>query len=159
MQKTRKKQERKFEDIIRVASVDLPLSKSIYTALTRVKGVSWMMSNAILERLNIPREKKVGELTKEDIKKIEDFIHNKISNLPVWMLNRRKDRETGENSHATGTKLELANEFDIRRLKKIKSYRGSRHTLGLPVRGQRTKAHFRHGGRAIGVERAKAKKR
>ena len=40
-------------------------------------------------------------------------------------------------------KLELQKEFDIKRLKKIKSYRGLRHSTGQPVRGQRTKSHFR----------------
>lgn len=43
----------------------------------------------------------------------------------------------------TGTGLELQTEFDIKRLKKIKSYRGIRHAANLPVRGQRTKSHFR----------------
>ena len=52
--------------------------------------------------------------------------------------------------------MDLQNEFDIRRLKKIKSYKGIRHSLGQPVRGQRTKAHFRK-GRAVGVKRVKVK--
>ena len=43
----------------------------------------------------------------------------------------------------TGTDLELQTEFDIKRMKKIKSYKGVRHSAGQPVRGQRTKSHFR----------------
>lgn len=58
-------------------------------------------------------------------------------------MNRRKDVESGEEKHLTGTDLDLRKDFDIKKLKKIKSYRGLRHTAGLPTRGQRTKAHFR----------------
>jgi len=50
----------------------------------------------------------------------------------------------------------LQTEFDIKRLKKIKSYRGLRHVLGQPVRGQRTRGHFRK-NKAVGVT-GKAKK-
>ena len=48
----------------------------------------------------------------------------------------------------------MQREFDIRKMKKIKCYKGVRHSLGQPVRGQRTRAHFRK-GRSIGVTRAK----
>ena len=43
----------------------------------------------------------------------------------------------------SGSDLELARDFDIKRLKKIKSYRGIRHVAGLPTKGQRTRANFR----------------
>jgi small subunit ribosomal protein S13 len=52
--------------------------------------------------------------------------------------------------------LDLSRDFDIRRMKKIRSYKGWRHATGQPVRGQRTKSHFRHGG-AIGVAKGKAR--
>ena len=54
--------------------------------------------------------------------------------------------------------LELQKEFDIKRLKKIKSYRGIRHTLGLPSRGQRTKGNFRpHKMKGVGIKKKKNK--
>ena len=59
------------------------------------------------------------------------------------MLNRQKDFEVGKNKHLVGSDLDLRKEFDIKRLKKIKSYRGLRHLVGLPMRGQRTRSHFR----------------
>ena len=65
--------------------------------------------------------------------------------------------ETGENKHLTGSDLELRNEFDIKRLKKIRVYRGYRHMARLPVRGQRTRGHFRK-NRAKGVGIKKKKK-
>ena len=52
--------------------------------------------------------------------------------------------------------MDLAREFDIRRMKKVRSYKGIRHLQGQPVRGQRTRAHFRK-GRSVGVTRAKVK--
>ena len=71
-------------------------------------------------------------------------------------MNRRKDEETGESKHLLTTDLEMARDFDIRKMKKIKSYKGWRHAMGQPVRGQRTKSHFRK-GTAMGVIKAKAK--
>jgi small subunit ribosomal protein S13 len=56
--------------------------------------------------------------------------------------------------HLIESDLELKKEFDIRRLKEIDSYKGWRHTIGLPVRGQKTKSSFRSGGK-IGVSRAR----
>ena len=47
-------------------------------------------------------------------------------------------------------------EYLLKRLREIKCYRGIRHSLGLPVRGQRTKAHFRK-GKAVGVQKGKVK--
>jgi small subunit ribosomal protein S13 len=49
----------------------------------------------------------------------------------------------------------MKKEFDIKRLRKIKSYRGIRHASKLPVRGQRTRANFRRKGHAVGVKRKK----
>ena len=45
----------------------------------------------------------------------------------------------------------MKREFDIKRMKKIKSYKGARHSAGQPVRGQRTRSHFRSRGKAVGV--------
>ena len=73
-----------------------------------------------------------------------------------WMLNRKKDRESGLSKHLITTDLDLARDFDVRRMKKIKSYRGWRHATGQPVRGQRTRSHFRKGG-AVGVAKGKAR--
>ena len=67
------------------------------------------------------------------------------------MKNRRSDPETGVTSHLYGSDLDMKKEFDIKRMKKIKSYKGIRHTMKLPVRGQRTRSHFRKGGKAVGV--------
>ena len=63
--------------------------------------------------------------------------------IPDYLLNRRGDFKTNENKQLVSSDLELQKEFDIKRLKKIKSYRGYRHASGLPLRGQGTKSNFR----------------
>jgi len=70
-----------------------------------------------------------------------------------FLKNRRSDFKTGEESHIIGSELDMKKDFDIRRLKKIRAYRGIRHAAGLPVRGQRTRSHFRKKGQAVGVKR------
>jgi len=137
------------EMIIRVMGYDLPGSKSIYTALTRIKGISWSISNAVCLKLNYPKSKKISELTKDELKNIESFLKE----LPIYdfLKNRRLDPETGKTGHNFGTNLEITRDFDIKRMKKIKSYKGIRHTAKLPVRGQRTRSHFRTRGKASGM--------
>jgi len=139
------------EFLIRILGFDIPGSKNIYSGLTRIKGVSWTISNAVCLKLGLPRSKKVGELSKDEIKKIEEFIEE----LPVFdfLKNRRADIETGETAHYHGSDLDMKKEFDIKRLKGIKCYRGVRHALKQPVRGQRTRSHFRKKGRAMGVKK------
>ncbi len=133
--------ERREERLVRIMSKDIEGKMKIYAGLTKIKGVSWALSNAVCKTLNIDKKKTIGSLSDEEIKKISEFLKN--PRLPAHLLNRQKDLETGEERHLTGTDLDLRKDFDIKRLKKIKSYRGIRHTAGLPLRGQRTKAHFR----------------
>ena len=131
----------KHEKIVRILSKDIEGNVKIYPGLTKIKGISWSFSNAVCNALKIDKNKKIGDLTEKEIALISEFIKN--PKLPKFLLNRRFDFETGEDSHLNGIDLELKNEFDIKRLKKIKNYRGFRHMSGLTVRGQRTKGNFR----------------
>jgi small subunit ribosomal protein S13 len=133
--------EKHEERVVRLLSKDIEGKMTIYAGLTKVKGISWALSNAICKKLKINKRKTVGALTEDEIKKIVEFMKN--PEFPSYILNRRNDFETGENKHMIGSNLELINEFDIKRLKKIKSYKGVRHAAKLPVRGQRTKGNFR----------------
>ena len=144
-----------IKSIIRVINTDIDGNKTTYNGLRKVKGINFMFANAICSYLNIDKNKKLGTLTPEEIKKIESLVGNPEI-LPKWLLNRRKDYDTGKNLHLTTSKLKLSKEFDIKRLKQIKSYRGLRHAWNLPVRGQRTKAHFRK-GKTVGVQKKKIK--
>ncbi|OGJ13368.1 30S ribosomal protein S13 [Candidatus Pacearchaeota archaeon RBG_19FT_COMBO_34_9] len=141
MEKPKIDKEKYEERIVRVLSKDIEGKLKIYVGLTKIKGISWSLANAICKALNLDKNKKIGSLSKEELEKIEEFI--KKPNMPAYLFNRKMDLGTGENKHLLGSDLELQKEFDISRLKKIKSYKGYRHALGLPVRGQRTKSHFR----------------
>ena len=136
-----KKQKSEDERIVRVMSKDIEGGMKIYPGLTKIKGISWTMANAICKKLQIDKNRNIGSLTDEEVKKIVEFMKN--PDLPKFLKNRNADFETGENKHLTGSDLDLEKEFDIKRLKKIRTYRGLRHSIGLPMRGQRTRSHFR----------------
>jgi len=129
------------EKIIRILAKDIEGGMTVYAGLTKVKGVSWGFSNAVCKVLKIDKKRKIGSLTDDEIKKIIEFIKN--PKLPKHLVNRRADFDTGENKHLVSADLELKKEFDVKRLKKIRSYRGLRHSLGLPTRGQKTRSNFR----------------
>ena len=143
-----------IKGILRIANSDINGSKTIYQGLTKIKGISFMFSNAICNNLNLDKYRKIGTLNEQEVKAIESLIKDP-SSLPKWLLNRRKDYDTGKDLHLTSAQLNLSKEFDIKRLKKLKSYRGIRHALGQPVRGQRTRSHFRT-GISVGVQRKAA---
>jgi small subunit ribosomal protein S13 len=112
--------------------------------LRKIKGIGFMYANTICYCTNIDKKKITGQMNDSEIQKIEDVLRNpKKYNIPVWMFNRKKDYETGENFHLIGTDLNLAVDNDMKNMKKIKSYKGIRHMQGQPVRGQRTKSNFR----------------
>lgn len=151
-QKTKEIEEKYEERMVRILSEDIEGGMGLYTGLTKIKGVSWGFANAVCNALDLDKRRKIGSLTQDEIKKISDFI--KEPKIPGFLLNRNFDFETGKNLHVTGTNLELQKEFDIKRLKKIKSYRGIRHAAGLPVRGQRTKSHFRKNrSKSVGIKK------
>ncbi|MEK6917478.1 MAG: 30S ribosomal protein S13 [Nanoarchaeota archaeon] len=127
--------------VVRILSKDIEGKMKMYVGLTKIKGISWSLSNAICRKLGIDKNRKIGSLSDEEIKKVSEFVKN--PDLPKQMFNRQKDFESGENKHLVGSDFDLRRDFDIKRLKQIKSYRGARHTSKLPVRGQRTKGHFR----------------
>ena len=138
------------ENLIRILSTDLPAEKTVYTALTRIKGISWSFSNALCHKLGIDRKKKILDLSEKEIEEITEFAKN--PEVPGFLLNRKKEIQSGETRHLITSDLDLRHEFDIKRLKKIKSYKGVRHIQGQPVRGQKTKAHFRK-NKTVGVRR------
>jgi small subunit ribosomal protein S13 len=142
---------------IRILNTDLDGKKQIKIGLTKIKGVGFAFSNAVCIKAKMNPAKKAGSLTPEEIKNLEEVLKNPTHyNIPVWMLNRRKDYETGEDDHLFTSDLDFTRSNDIRRLQRVKAVKGMRHAWGLPVRGQRTKSNFRKNkGKALGVQRAK----
>ncbi|MDP7610202.1 MAG: 30S ribosomal protein S13 [Candidatus Woesearchaeota archaeon] len=153
--KTEGKEEQEFKHIVRIGSADLDGNKPMHLALTKLKGVGFIFANAVLDSAEIDRNKKAGYLSKEETEKINKVIENPLeANIPVWMLNRRNDVETGKDMHLTGGDLDFAKENDVKRMKTIRCYKGVRHAFNLPVRGQRTKSNFRRNkGKVMGVKR------
>ena len=139
-----KTENKDFRHFVRIADTDLNGTKPIGSSLRQIKGVSFMFSNLICHLAKMDRTKRTGDLKEEEIKRINDVITDPLKfNIPSWMLNRRKDPETGEDKHLISADLTFTQDNDIKIMKKIKSYRGVRHILNQPVRGQKTKSNFR----------------
>lgn len=106
----------------RIVGVELPNNKKVWVALTYIYGIGRSRSFEILKNTGVDPDKKVGELTDEEISKITKYIQDHF-------------KVEGE--------LRSEVERNIRRLIEIGCYRGIRHKLGLPVRGQKTRSNAR----------------
>lgn len=149
-----------FRHFVRVANTDLVGNHALGRALTKIKGIGYQFSNVTLNLLKIDKYQKTGYIDSNSIKRIEEFLKDpKKFNVPSWLFNRRKDYETGEDMHILASDLDFTKDNDLKRMKKIKCYRGVRHMKGLPVRGQRTKSNFRKnkGKGSLGVKKKKGK--
>lgn len=145
-----------FRHIVRIANTDVKGEKQVHMAIHKIKGVSFMFSNFICHSAKVEPRKVAGTLTEEEVHRLEDVIRNPSKyKCPEWMLNRRKDYETGADMHLINTDWDLSVDADLKRMKKVKSYKGLRHMIGQPVRGQRTKSNFRKnkGKVSLGVVR------
>jgi len=138
--------------IIRVAGTDLDGGKSVMRALRKIKGIGVATSNAICLAAKINSLTKLGSLSETEIGNLENVIKNPTNfNVPAFLVNRRKDPATGVDMHLTSSDLDIARRFDVQRYINLRTYRGWRHMLGQPVRGQRTRSTFRTTGMAVGV--------
>lgn len=106
----------------RIAGVNIPTQKRVVVALTYIHGIGPAKSREICEKVGIPSEKRVNELSDEDVVKV---------------------RETIDSDYTVEGDLRREVAMNIKRLLDLKSYRGLRHRKGLPVRGQRTKCNAR----------------
>lgn len=142
-----------YRHIVRILGTDLDGSKRIAYGLSKIKGVGMNLAHAVVNALNLNPNLRVGELSDDLVSKIEDAIRDPAKyGLPSWLLNRRKDLETGRDLHLVGSDLDLRIRADIDLMKEIKSWRGIRHALGLKVRGQKTRTTGRK-GKTVGVRR------
>ena len=106
----------------RIAGVDLPKNKRVEVALTYIYGIGHTRAQRILESTGVDPDKRVKDLTPDEISKIREFIDHEY--------------------HVEGElRKEIA--MNIKRLIEIGCYRGLRHIAGLPVRGQRTRTNAR----------------
>jgi small subunit ribosomal protein S13 len=146
-----------FRYIVRVAGVDLPGDKAIAYALADIKGIGVSTAYAVLRKLGIDPHRLLGTLSDEEVDKLSEALKSvEKLGLPEWMLNRRRDPVTGESRHLITSDLLITVRNDIELMKKIKSYKGIRHMLGLKVRGQRTRTTGRTGV-TVGVRKGKGR--
>jgi small subunit ribosomal protein S13 len=143
-----------FKYIVRVANTDLDGKFQVIPALARVKGLGIRTGAIVAEKAGVNPYQKIGDLNDADVLKLQEAVENLEANLPAWMLNRRKDIETGEDGHLIGTDVEIKLRDDLNRLKKIRTFRGLRHENGQKVRGQRSKSNGRT-GLTLGVMKKK----
>ena len=106
----------------RIAGVDLPREKRVEIGLTYIYGIGLTSSQKILEQAGVNPDTRVKDLTESEIVKLRGLI---------------------EKEHVVEGDLRREVSFNIKRLIDIGSYRGRRHRMGLPVRGQRTKTNAR----------------
>lgn len=106
----------------RIAGVDLPKNERIEIGLTRIFGIGRSLSRKILEETKVNPNVRVKDLTDEDVVKIRSVI---------------------ERDYKVEGDLRREISMNIKRLIDIGTYRGLRHKLGLPVRGQRTRTNAR----------------
>jgi len=150
---------REFKHIIRISGTDLEGTQLVGYALTNIKGVGIRLANTIMERAGINSETRMGFLSEAEVKKIEDILEKPAKyGVYEWLLNRRKDRESGSNLHLICSDLVLQTKTDIDQMKKMKSRKGFRHSRGLKVRGQRTRTTGRK-GKAMGVKKKRVRER
>ncbi|WGS82612.1 MAG: 30S ribosomal protein S13 [Candidatus Karelsulcia muelleri] len=105
-----------------ISGIEIPNNKIGLIALTYIFGIGISTSKKILNNTGIDKNKKVSNWTDNEIKKIRKFLSEKIK---------------------TEGELRLEIQLDIKRIMDIGCYRGIRHRLGLPVRGQKTKNNCR----------------
>jgi small subunit ribosomal protein S13 len=106
----------------RIAGVDIPSDKQVQFSLPYIYGVGRVTARQVLDQTNIPVEKKVRDLTDDEVVRLRAVI---------------------ENEHMVEGDLRRDVRQNIQRLIEINCYRGARHRRGLPVRGQRTKTNAR----------------
>jgi len=129
-------------------------TKKLVPAIAEIKGVGDSYANAMVLSLKLDSRTRLGMLSDKQLQQIESALKDPNSlNLPPWLLNRRKDVDSGSNRHRIGSDLDFMIKGDLDREKNVFSWRGIRHSLGLKVRGQRTRTTGRK-GRTVGVKKS-----
>ena len=106
----------------RISGINIPLNKRVEIGLTYIYGIGRSQSNVLLAELGIEPDRKVRDLTEDEVVRLRDLIDNSL------VVEGDLRRERSQN---------------IKRLQEIGCYRGLRHRRGLPVRGQKTKTNAR----------------
>jgi len=115
----------------RISGINLPLNKQVYIALQYIYGIGDHYAEKICKELNIDRSKRVNNLTEDEVLKVRELI---------------------DKSYSVEGDLRRDISLNIKRLRDLGTYRGTRHRKKLPVRGQRTHSNARtRKGKAIAI--------
>lgn len=106
----------------RIAGINIPENKKIIASLAYIYGIGRPLAAKIIKHVKIDSGKKAKELTNEELTRLKDFV---------------------EKNYKIEGDLKRIIQSNIKRLKEISSYKGYRHSRGLPVRGQRTRTNSR----------------
>lgn len=152
-----RKVEKNIKGIKRIAGRDVSGDYTLFRSLLRVRGIGKSLCPTLVklisEKLAIPPQMQVGDLSDVQIEQIDQILSNLHQyNLPYFMLNRRKDITEGTNKHVIMNDLIFAVKQDIDREKNIYTWKGYRHAYRQKVRGQRTRNTGRI-GMSVGVIR------
>ncbi len=148
-----------FKHIVRICGTDLEGSKKLSSGLSKIKGIGTNFAHSIIKSAQLNSEIRIGLLSDQDMEKIESLINStEKGRIPHFLFNRRKDLTTGNDIHLHGSDLTFRKKMDIDSMRSLKSWKGIRHSLGLKVRGQKTRTSGRK-GKAMGVKKAALKAR
>ncbi|AEA81678.1 MAG: 30S ribosomal protein S13 [Pelagibacteraceae bacterium] len=115
----------------RISGINLPLNKQVYIALQYIYGIGDHYAEKICKELNIDRSKRVNNLTEDEVLKVRELI---------------------DKNYSVEGDLRRDISLNIKRLRDLGTYRGTRHRKKLPVRGQRTHSNARtRKGKAIAI--------
>ena len=115
----------------RISGINLPLNKQVYIALQYIYGIGDHYAEKICKELNIDRSKRVNNLTEDEVLKVRELIYK---------------------NYSVEGDLRRDISLNIKRLRDLGTYRGTRHRKKLPVRGQRTHSNARtRKGKAIAI--------
>ncbi len=142
-------------NIVRIAGRDINGKYTIEGALRQIKGISHNMASAMAmlaeKQYGITRSTTIGSLEEKKLDELETVIKEPGKfGVPNYMLNRRKDSDTGVDVHFVGTDLLVKTRQDIDSTIKLQSWIGFRRQYGQKVRGQRTRSTGRT-GETVGV--------
>jgi len=147
-----KAEDENFNFIVRIANSDIDGQKRVVIGLQSIKGVGKRVAQIVVKKANVSPTTKIGTLSNEKVKELEELVNSYVEYAPHWVVNRQMDYETGADMHLIGNELDLTQKDDINRMKMIRSYRGIRHETKHKVRGQRTRSNGRK-GLTLGVQR------
>jgi len=108
--------------MVRIAGVNLPDNKPVFIGLTYILGIGRTSAVEIVKKCDLEGQKRMKELTEQELTKIREVLNEE------YIIEGDLRREVAMN---------------IKRLREIRSYRGMRHSRGMPVRGQRTHTNAR----------------